>query len=139
LAGADLLAELEAHRERQLAERRVGGSAWEQSGYVFVDELGAPLSPRALSHRFARLVKEAGLRPIRLHDCRHSAATLLLGMGTPVHEVSRLLGHSRPSITLDIYAHAMPGVGERAGADLTRLLAENAQDVDKVLTLGTAS
>jgi integrase len=61
-----------------------------------------------------------------LHDGRHSAATILLGMGVPVHEVSAMLGHSKASVTLDIYAHAMPGVAADAGERLTALLANDA-------------
>jgi integrase len=64
---------------------------------------------------------------VRLHDTRHSAATALLEDGTPVHIVSAMLGHSRPSITLDTYAHAASRGGELAGERLTTLLAQHAQ------------
>lgn len=124
-----LSAELRAHRSRQLQERLVAGPAWEDSGYVFVDELGKPIVPHRFSYRFQRLAHEAGLRHTRLHEGRHSAATMLLGMGTPVHEVSAMLGHSKASVTLDIYAHAIPGVGAAAGTRLTERMVEGRNSV----------
>lgn len=121
-----LVAELRGHHARQLKERLAAGPAWNDTGHLFVDPLGCPLSPRAFSLRFGRLIKLAGLRRIRLHDGRHTAATMLLGMGVPVHEVSAMLGHSKSSVTLDVYAHAIPGVGAEAGTRLTALLANDA-------------
>jgi integrase len=122
-----LVAELRGHRARQLEERLAAGPAWNDTGFLFVDSLGHPLSPRAFSLRFGSLIKMAGLRRIRQHDGRHTAATMLLGMGVPVHEVSAILGHSKSSVTLDVYAHAIPGVGAEAGTRLTALLANPAQ------------
>lgn len=120
-----LVAELRAHRKRQLEERMVAGPAWTESGYVFTDELGAPVLPQSISRRWDAAIRRAGVRRIRLHDSRHSAATLLLEDGTPVHVVSKMLGHSRASITLDVYAHAIEAAGAEAGNRLTqRLLAK---------------
>jgi integrase len=121
-----LVAELRAHRKRQLEERMAAGEAWQDSGYVLTDELGVPLLPQTLSRRFNAAVTKSGLRRIRLHDGRHTAATGLLENGTPVHIVSRLLGHSRASITLDVYAHAIDGGGEVAGEQWTAMLTERA-------------
>ena len=125
---AQLVSELRGHRRRQLEERLRAGEAWEDTGYVFTDELGAPIVPDTLSGRFDGLTSKAGVRRVRLHDCRHSAATMLLEAGTPVHTVSQMLGHSKSSITLDIYAHAVDRGGEVAGERLTSLLAMHAQD-----------
>ena len=54
------------------------------------------------------LVKASGLPRIRLHDTRHTAASLMLASGTPVKVVSDLLGHNSPTITLATYAHVLP-------------------------------
>jgi integrase len=70
---------------------------------------------------FDMKVKAAGLRKIRLHDTRHTAATLMLSDGVPVKTVADLLGHD-PRITLAIYAHAVPGLGDAAGAALSKAL-----------------
>jgi len=123
---AGLTAEFRAHRKRQREDQLRAGEAWTESGYVFTDELGSPLLPQTLSRRFDALSAKAGVRRVRLHDGRHSAATMLLNDGTPVHIVSKLLGHSRASITLDVYAHAIESGGDAAGERLTTLLASHA-------------
>ena len=69
---------------------------------------GRPVHPDRLLDRYRSLSAEAGLPKTRLHDARHAAATMMLSMGSPLHVVSAHLGHSKPSITLDIYAHALP-------------------------------
>jgi integrase len=101
----------------------VASSAWEESDYPFVDELGRPYRPETLSRKFAKLTAETGLRPIRLHDTRHTAASLVLAAGEVPKAVAEILGHSSPAITVNVYQHLMPGMGEAAGARLTRLLA----------------
>ena len=72
---------------------------------VAVDAVGEPIRPDAYSHVFAAHVKAARLPPIRLHDLRHTALSLLLQQGVPVHVVAKLAGHD-PSVTLRTYAHA---------------------------------
>lgn len=54
------------------------------------------------------MIDEAGFPEIRFHDLRHTAASLMLNNGIPVIVVSRRLGHSQPSITLDVYGHLIP-------------------------------
>ncbi len=81
---------------------------------VFPDNEGNPMDAANLIHRgFEPAVRRAGLRKIRFHDLRHTAASLLLANGVDVVAVSRLLGHSSPIVTLSIYSHAIPR--ERAG------------------------
>jgi integrase len=123
-----LVAEFRSHRKRQLEERLRAGGAWTDSGFVFTDPLGHPIHPDTFSGRFDALIAKAGVRRVRLHDGRHSAATMLLEGGTPVHTVSQILGHSKASITLDVYAHAVDRGGEVAGERLTALLAQHAKD-----------
>jgi len=120
---ASLVAPLRTHRTRQATERLGAGEAWEGvTGHVFVDELGAPYYPDTFSERFEQLVHASGLPRIRLHDTRHTAASLMLAAGVPVKVVSEMLGHSSPTITLSIYAHVMPGMAEEAGAALSASL-----------------
>jgi integrase len=123
-----LVAEFRSHRKRQLEERLRAGGAWTDSGFVFTDPLGHPIHPDTFSGRFDALIAKAGVRRVRLHDGRHSAATMLLEGGTPVHTVSQILGHSKASITLDVYAHAVDRGGEVAGERLTALQAQHAKD-----------
>ena len=119
---AQLVAERHNHQRRQKEERLAVGPAWQDSGFVFVDEFGAPLLPQTVSRRFEALIAKSGVRRIRLHDTRHSAATLLLEDGTPVHQVAKILGHSLPSTTLNLYSHAVDTGGDAAGERLTALL-----------------
>jgi integrase len=87
---------------------------------VFPNNEGNPMDAANLIHRgFEPAVRRAGLRKIRFHDLRHTAASLLLANGVDVVAVSRLLGHSSPIVTLSIYSHAIP----KARAGLTDRLA----------------
>jgi integrase len=105
-----------AHRKRQIQERLVMGSAWQDLGYVFVQENGTPIDTGTPTHLFRKLTKEAGLRPIRLHDLRHLHATELLRLGEPLHVVSDRLGHKDPMVTATIYAHVTNEQAESASS-----------------------
>lgn len=117
-----LVAILKSYRARQAEERLAGGEAYEYGGYLVADELGRPYHPDSVSKFFDDAAKEVGLPRIRLHDCRHTAASLMLASGVPVKVVSEMLGHASPTITLSVYAHVMPGMGEEAGAALSASL-----------------
>jgi len=121
-----LVAELKSHRARQARDRLAAGSAWQESDHLFVDELGRPHRPETLSRKFAKLTADAGLRPIRLHDARHTAASLMLAAGEAPKVVAEILGHSSPTITVNVYQHLMPGTREATGARLTGVLAGTA-------------
>ncbi len=105
------IAALRAHRKRQAEEQLAALGAWPEdgpeAGLVFTDEVGRPLRPAWVSRRFQALADRAELPRIRLHNLRHSAATLLLRAGMPAHVVSQRLGHASTSITMDVYAHAL--------------------------------
>ncbi|PZS22481.1 MAG: hypothetical protein DLM54_02855, partial [Acidimicrobiales bacterium] len=105
---------LRAHLVRQDAERVVAGPLWTETGYVFTREDGQPYHPDFYSNRFDALAKGAGLRRIRLHDARHTAATGLLEDGTPTKVAAELLGHASPTITATLYQHVLPGMTESA-------------------------
>jgi integrase len=102
---------LKLHRKQQAQERLASLGAWPEEGedadLVFTDEVGRPLFPRTVTMRFAVIIKDAELPKVRLHDLRHSVATLMLRAGVPVHVVSEHLGHASPSITMDVYAHVL--------------------------------
>ena len=105
-----------------LASAGTPGLLRSAEGLVFSGTDGAPLSPALVSRRFERLVAELGLPRIRLHDLRHTSASLGLAAGESLVEVSRRLGHSSVAITGDIYSHLDPTL-TRASADrLARLL-----------------
>ncbi|MEC4688648.1 MAG: tyrosine-type recombinase/integrase [Nitrospirota bacterium] len=113
----ETLALLTDHRRQQLERRVALGGAYRDQGLVFADPFGNPMPPYRLSQRFARVVRAAGLAPLRFHDLRHTSASLLLSAGVHPKVVSERLGHAGVSITLDTYSHVLPGLQEEA-ADL---------------------
>lgn len=107
---------LSEHRDRQLRER-MGKRNWQDSGYVFTKEDGAHMDPRTLTHTFRWLVDNSDLPRIRLHDLRHTHASIAVKAGVSIGVVSERLGHASPEFTLHRYAHVMPGM-QRDAADL---------------------
>ena len=92
---------------------------------VFGNIEGQHRNPEHTSRQFARDVERCGLVPaIRLHDLRHSHATLLLLARVPVHVVSQRLGHASPTITMTVYAHVLPGNQQEAADTFARLVRE---------------
>jgi integrase len=83
---------------------------------VFTTDLGEPLQPNSVGQAFRRLVKQAGVPVIRLHDLRHTHASQLLMAGINLKVVSERLGHASVGFTLDTYAHVMPGQQAEAAA-----------------------
>lgn len=114
---------LEARREAMLAERERAGDAYDDHDLIFADELGRPMNPQRLTERFSAHRKASGIRAGRLHDVRHSVATLLLTAGVPVHVVSARLGHASAVMTLTTYAHVLPTSDEQAAAVMAEELA----------------
>jgi len=107
---------LRTHHAEQVSERLAWGEAWVESGLVFTREDGAQLHPEYVSRHFARLTASAGLPPIRLHDLRHTSASLGLAAGESLVEVQRRLGHSSITITADTYTHVSPAVAQSSSA-----------------------
>ncbi|MET7462026.1 tyrosine-type recombinase/integrase [Nonomuraea sp. NPDC005501] len=75
------------------------------TGHVFTTKSGRPIEPRNLARSFARIVQKNELRPIRVHDLRHTAASLLKKPGVSPRDAMEILGHSRISVTMEIYTH----------------------------------
>jgi integrase len=103
------------HLARQREERLLLGLEWDDHGLVFTNTVGKPLHPsNFLQRSFYPLLARAGLPRIRFHDLRHSAATLLLGLGIHPKIVSEMLGHSQIAITLDLYSHVTATMQQEA-------------------------
>ncbi len=114
------LGHLRRQRRRQQCWQEFIGRGWPDHGLVFTYEDGRPVHPDALSDSFKRMVKSSGLRRIRLHDCRHTYATLALEHNVPIKVISEVLGHSSPAFTMDVYSHVTPTMME----DLARRVGE---------------
>jgi integrase len=102
---------LRTWRARQLEERLAVGSRFQDHGLVFSRPEGTAIHPDYLSQTFDRAVARSGLPVIRLHDLRHTHASILLAAGVPVKVVSERLGHSTPAFTMSVYQHVIPGHG----------------------------
>ena len=88
-----------------------------------VARLGDPLQANNIGQReYAQLVKAADVRPIKFHGLRHTCATLLLQAREPVHVVSERLGHKKVSVTLEVYAHALPDMQAQAASTMNAIL-----------------
>jgi integrase len=112
------LAVLRAHRARQAEEKLAIGSGYLDQQLVFADVAGEPLHPDTVTKHFDRLVARAGVPKIRLHDLRHTAATLMLEQGIPLKAVTERLGHSSTQITSDLYQHVGEQMQDEAAAKL---------------------
>jgi len=89
--------------------------------FVFIRPDGSPINPSAVTLAFRRIIKRAGLRSVRIHDLRHTHATLMLSAGVHPKVVSERLGHANIGITLDIYSHVLPGIQEAAAEKFDRI------------------
>jgi len=114
---------LREHRGRQNKERLALGEAWVDGDLVFCDEAGRELHPDRFSRAFTSSAKRAGVRPIRLHDLRHTWATLALQAGIHPKVVSERLGHATTGITLDVYSHVQPEMDAEAASAVAKLFA----------------
>ncbi len=101
---------LRHHRARQDAARLAAGPAWVDSGLVFTMPDGRGIQPQYVTRLFSRACRDGGFPPIRLHDLRHTSASLGLAAGETLVEVSKRLGHSQLAITADTYTHVLPVV-----------------------------
>lgn len=117
---------LRQHRVRQLEDRIAAGPAWLDDGagggFIFTTGIGTPIDERNLSRAFTRLVASADLPPMRFHDLRHSAASLLLAQGVPARMVQELLGHSNITLTLGTYSHIIPQLARDTADRMNALL-----------------
>jgi integrase len=102
-----LVAALKAHRTAQLAERMAAGSHWRDGDFVWCQANGRPIGAHADWDNWKALLNASGVRDARLHDARHTAATLLLAQGVDQRVVMEILGHSQISMTTR-YTHVLP-------------------------------
>lgn len=115
---------LDAHTVAVLRRRLRGAvSDGHAEAPVFAGADGAPLRPQQVSDAWRALVRTLELPPIRLHDLRHTHATLLLAAGVPVKVVSERLGHTKVAMTLDVYAHVLPAMDRDAADRIGEVLA----------------
>lgn len=120
-------AALERRLELQLIELQTAGSMWHHFDLVFTTTVGTPIHPGHDYRAFRRLIANAGLRPVRLHDLRHTAASLLLAEGVAARVIMEILGHSQIGLTLNTHTHVDPELNRDAAERLERLLEEGTE------------
>ena len=120
------VAALKEQRRRQSEELVLAGPAAEKSDLVFTTEDGSMIHPDRISKVFVQLIERHKLPTIRLHDLRHTAATLALTAGVHPKVVQERLGHANITITLDTYSHVLQGLQEDAAAKVAELVFEGA-------------
>ncbi len=89
---------------------------------IFSGLEGKPLLPDTVTHAWIELVRRIGLKGIRLHDARHTHASLMLKQGVHPKIVQERLGHASIQITLDTYSHVAPGLQEAAAAGFDKMV-----------------
>ncbi|WP_329118281.1 site-specific integrase [Streptomyces sp. NBC_01353] len=103
---------LTAHRATQERERKVAGAKWkplghQPTGLISTTSTGRATDPRSLNRMLTLLCARAKVRRVRVHDLRHTCASLLLAQGVDARTIMETLGHSTITMTLDTYAHVM--------------------------------
>lgn len=117
----ETIAALKAHRLRW-TERQLAASQWRDTDLIFCTRTGGPVNPANIARNFNAITKAAGLRRIKVHELRHTAASLMLLAGVPAKVVSERLGHASIGITLDTYSHVLPSMQDDAAAAMSRIL-----------------
>lgn len=112
-------------KEQRKRQQRFMEKLWDQyhrSEFVITYDDGSLIKPRALSKNFAAVLKKAGLKPVRFHDLRHTAASLMIHEGVELKTISEILGHSSITITADIYGHIIEEKKKEAAQKLDKYI-----------------
>jgi integrase len=117
-----MMAVLRDHRAQQAGIRAALEAKSNDDDLVFSQEDGKPLLPNTVTHAWEKLVRRCGLSGIRLHDARHTHASLMLKQGIHPKIVQERLGHSSIQITLDTYSHVAPGLQRAAANSFDQLI-----------------
>jgi integrase len=121
---AVIVAALKGRQEAQEKERTVLHDSWPESEYVFTTPIGTPVDPRNCSRMVKQACLKAGVRQVRLHDFRHGALSVLLGLGVPPRTAMEIAGHSSIDMTMNVYGHVTLDEKRDALARVGRLFEE---------------
>ncbi|MEU0208107.1 tyrosine-type recombinase/integrase [Streptomyces canus] len=105
----ELVRLLELHRKEQDRERLIAAQEWNETGFVFTSPVGEPLVPSTDYDVWKQLLTDAKVRDGRLHDARHTAATVLLILGVPERVVMQIMGWSSTAMAAR-YQHVTGGI-----------------------------
>ena len=122
---AGTLEVLRQHRERQDREKAELAGAYADRGIVFADPLGQWLNPMKITRKVGSLGKQVGHPQAMPHNLRHFHCSVALEQKTNPVVVSQRMGHSNTAITMEIYAHVLPGWQQEAADDFARFIAQS--------------
>lgn len=120
-----ILAELEQHRALQQSERALAGPAWQDDDLVVATSLGKPVQAHNVRMAFKRLIQQSGVKAIRIHDLRHTHATMLGKNGVHPRVIQERLGHEDIAVTLQTYSHVLPIMQEEAVRKIDEILSRS--------------
>lgn len=109
-------------RHRQLESRLRYGECWEDSGFVFTNELGQHLKHHTVYINFKKVMEEIGSPETRFHDLRHSYAVASIRSGDDIKTVQTNLGHATASFTLDVYGHVTEQMKQESAARMEQFI-----------------
>lgn len=118
----DMIELLKEYKKEQEKTRLNCKGEWHESNKIFTTLDGRPLHPDSITGWFHRFIKRNNFPPVSIHSLRHTNATLLIAGGTDIKTVANRLGHSTPSVTGNIYAHAIKSADETAAEKLNNIL-----------------
>jgi integrase len=118
----DAVGALKAARQRQREERMKLGEGYGAGEYVCSDEAGNPLHPDAITSRWQKLLRDMKIPYVRLHDARHSCATLMHLRHVPIAVIAAWLGHASASFTMSVYAHSQDDALKAAAMSYGRVV-----------------
>lgn len=124
---AETVAVLRTWKAQQAVDRLAWGGGWSDTGLVFTREDGSGWHPETVTKALPKLAKAAGLPVIRFQDLRHLSASLQIAAGVPIAVVSKRLGHSTISVTVDIYGHLLGEANQQAADAAAALVARAAR------------
>ena len=113
---------LKAARKRQREERLAFGEGYGSGEYVASDETGQPYHPNLLTFRWGRMLDGLRIKRVRLHDARHSCATLMHLRGVPIAVIAAWLGHASAAFTMSVYAHSQDDALKAAASSFGRVV-----------------
>lgn len=118
------IAKLTEWRTRQQLDQKLAEEKWKGGNWVFTGKWGNHLEPRWINRHLTDLLRRHGLEHITVHGLRHTFVTLLLQAGESLRDVQTVVGHSRPSVTLNMYWRVLPGASARVATRVGELLAD---------------